>query len=1625
MFNRPRITAAISVGGILFVFNQPSAAPQVKGDDREWGACCFGPDCYEMEDWECWDYGGDDFFPGTPCYPNPCGGGPTWGACCIGPDCYDVMDESECWDSGGDDFFPEVYCYPGLCGPEPGWGACCFEYGACEEMQEIDCYDAGGGDPFWTSFALGASCAPGLCADYGEDSACCAGWAAPCFEEHESVCSMSGGGAVPCLSCSWDPCAHLTYDSRLWPMAFSPPSVADGADLYFSTYGATTDGPLVDEWCDFSQINADIWVYYVSPYSATGMTTVSLWTGGSGSFDTALAVYDASYPYHAWENPPIACNSDPYGEQSEVEFITTGGDAYLIRIGSPWSGETGEGTMTITCEPPQPPVADAGGPYLGFTGEEITFDASASSDADGTIVGYRWDWTNDGEWNTDWLDQAITTNSYGTEFCGEVRVQVKDNDGATDTDKAPVFVCTAGSGSDLTILPEDLRVPAYAVEGSSYVIQATVRNIGCDPAQYNFKVRFLEWGPSDTDWTSIELLNVFELGPGESVVKGTWWQADEPGTYRIKAVADSEEDIAEEDEKNNEAEGAVIALPIVEIRPSVRYTWQYEQLHLDAYVYNNYAGEAITGPPGWVTWKLFDSDGMVVPGYGEHIEFTLDSGDDVWKWHGDVSDLTTGETYTVKVYYGFGYETPIDLFKESGIAWVQGYVYDDDGVGIENATVELDAFDVLGPDYSTTTGSDGLYSFDEIEAWVYKGKASCNPPECAPGPLRPSVRPFIAKSDQTTEADFVLYVDAEVEFGRMLNRLRSACEGALGDLETDLLEMNHDYIKLAKEDQKKVAWNILDITGSIIVGLGGGVASGAVTTLAEGSSPAFAAALIQVIGEAKFRYGVMWSQALLLVEAGSDLYFAVAAVDELADVEGKLNEYYATDVYGLLDNIQTDFLSQVPPVVDPDFDFERAHRVIAYVSRQLEDLTETDDVVIPFKYDQPNDFRFPKAKRAFDQALGDLAAASAAQKGRIVAKIAAGIAGILAAPFTGGASVVIAMTITTAVDVGASTLLTGAEVSAKWKAGESYSTAAGLWFVDVAMVDDVFYKAADFLLEEGDTPRYLDQTRTFDATITHLDINAAEFFDLKIVVGPWFGGEASNPAEITIENTGNADTNVFARINRVWRHYPNPSSPPGELPVGVQWDVDDNAHRWETGPYVPWLTFVPRKFRVKVYAGLPDSPTDSAKVDYYRLPWWPGRGALNLSSPLPLSTSAGRLTLRDTEELYPTEYLLWEGDLDATTSGIELSHTVGVDASSVEFHCSYPPQSIIGFFVSDADGNRIGHNLTTGLPDVQFPGTFTGRYSNPQVISIPLAGGKTFTVRAELAAWYSDEEKHHVTLKAFEVPARPAVLSVESEQIDIIAYPGTEATVSVMFGETGGQQPLQGVQVSLGEVAKDGEVLPLLSDLPVEVGVILPGTGTSVPFTLDIPWEAEAGLYTGDLEVTTANAGSLSVTVLVDVSDPPNKPSMPSGPALGLVDVPYEYSVSSADPEGDEIYYQFSWGDGTYTDWLGPYASGEICNASHAWAEPGRYHVIVAAKDGGDHVSEFSDELPVCIHGEPYADPDQDGDIDLQDFAAFSDCLAGPGVPLEVGCEVFDMDCDEDVDLFDFAALQVVFTGSL
>jgi len=117
------------------------------------------------------------------------------------------------------------------------------------------------------------------------------------------------------------------------------------------------------------------------------------------------------------------------------------------------------------------------------------------------------------------------------------------------------------------------------------------------------------------------------------------------------------------------------------------------------------------------------------------------------------------------------------------------------------------------------------------------------------------------------------------------------------------------------------------------------------------------------------------------------------------------------------------------------------------------------------------------------------------------------------------------------------------------------------------------------------------------------------------------------------------------------------------------------------------------------------------------------------------------------------------------------------------------------------------------------------------------------------------------------------------------------------------------------------------------------------------------------VNVDTSQGPSIINNVTISGNLPPAIPSQPSGNSSGYTGAIYTFSTSTTDPEEDQIYYMFDWGDGTYSSWLGPYNSSITVNTSNVWSSSGEYDVRVKAKDtyGASSGVEWSDPLLITI----------------------------------------------------------------
>jgi hypothetical protein len=94
------------------------------------------------------------------------------------------------------------------------------------------------------------------------------------------------------------------------------------------------------------------------------------------------------------------------------------------------------------------------------------------------------------------------------------------------------------------------------------------------------------------------------------------------------------------------------------------------------------------------------------------------------------------------------------------------------------------------------------------------------------------------------------------------------------------------------------------------------------------------------------------------------------------------------------------------------------------------------------------------------------------------------------------------------------------------------------------------------------------------------------------------------------------------------------------------------------------------------------------------------------------------------------------------------------------------------------------------------------------------------------------------------------------------------------------------------------------------------------------------------------------------------EPPTIDGPTEGDPNIKYNFSFTTIDPEGDDIWLYIDWDDGYPDEWIGPYKSGEEVIVKHKWPIDGLYNITAKSKDIWDD-SRWSDPYQVRIGNQP------------------------------------------------------------
>jgi PKD repeat protein len=161
------------------------------------------------------------------------------------------------------------------------------------------------------------------------------------------------------------------------------------------------------------------------PYSGKIGDTIQFSSAGSYDPDGTITAYywdfgDSSFSNQA--NPTHA-----YGSQQIFTVKLTVTDN---------SGATNTVQTTCTIAAPKDPLAEANGPYSGMVGDTLNFTSVGSSDPDGNIMEYRWDFGDGSGYSFD----LNSSHVYTTDGNFTLTLRVKDDDGRTHEDTALVMV---------------------------------------------------------------------------------------------------------------------------------------------------------------------------------------------------------------------------------------------------------------------------------------------------------------------------------------------------------------------------------------------------------------------------------------------------------------------------------------------------------------------------------------------------------------------------------------------------------------------------------------------------------------------------------------------------------------------------------------------------------------------------------------------------------------------------------------------------------------------------------------------------------------------------------------------------------------------------------------------------------------------------------------------------------------------------------------------------------------------------------------------------------------------------------------------------------------------------------
>lgn len=341
-------------------------------------------------------------------------------------------------------------------------------------------------------------------------------------------------------------------------------------------------------------------------------------------------------------------------------------------------------------------------PESGSYSLDFTFDASEVSDPEDPAnqLEVRWDWENDGTWDTDWDTEKINQHQFSTPGDYTTKMEVRDTEGLGDNTTNTTEVINEPPEADFTVSPQS---GSYADE---FTFDASVCSDTEDPLE-ELEVRwdFEDDGVWDTDWNTDKIIN---------------HQYSSPGSYTAKMeVRDSQEAT----DNTTSVVEAINETPVASFTVSPESGTIYQTFTFDASESTDYEDETEVLEVRWDfendgTWDTdWSTEKTTEHEYSDPSDYTVKL---QVKDSYDATDMTTNQ---VSVTYG-----------QPGLEWVdvdggtfemgcteEQYECSDDEYPVHTVTLasfEITKYEITNSQYAEflndiDCNSDGSYNDDE------------------------------------------------------------------------------------------------------------------------------------------------------------------------------------------------------------------------------------------------------------------------------------------------------------------------------------------------------------------------------------------------------------------------------------------------------------------------------------------------------------------------------------------------------------------------------------------------------------------------------------------------------------------------------------------------------------------------------------------------------------------------------------------------------------------------------------------------------------------------------------------------------------------------------------------------